>query len=42
MGWLNIKSLSKSKENIQKKLQEKLKPIVVKKTKSSCGTCGGR
>lgn len=38
MGNLNLKALRP--ENIKKKLQEVLKPIIVEKGKQDCKTCG--
>ena len=40
MGSLNLKALRP--ENVKKKLQDKLKPIIVQKSKQGCTTCGGR
>ena len=40
MGLINIKALKP--EEIAKKAQEALKPIVVKMTENSCRICGGK
>lgn len=39
-GSLNLKALRPG--NIKETIQDKLKPIIVEKSKKGCTTCGGR